>query len=744
MKQFLFFLLVCSTLSTSAQQGDTNLDVETRPIPEKIKVLWDTSLNLSNRDINSEIALLEAYINDLHIATIEVSKFSDGVYESRSFKCPDNCNELYSYLQASDYNGASNYSELLQKNKPQAEAVLLFTNGITLFEPLDYAIDIPVFIINSKREAAHNYLYELAAATQGSYVNLKKFSPTEALTFLKFYTKESLLHNDKAATDNLYYGVVFGEDKSPIQGATVRIKNSFKEVQTESNGRYKIVAAPGDVLEISAFGMIKKDTILSENKKTHIPLVADGELLDEVLLQQKNKGKESVDAVFGNQKREAVGYSLGQKFTSEDIQPYHTTLAQILVRMPGVIIEGVDGINEKFVFRKTQNASFLNGGKTYPAIILDGLLIDQASQRVPFINPLTIESITLLKSALSTVRFGQLAAYGAIVIKTKDYDYDAPLPENTALVKGNEYNERPPLHMQAKANLPKPDYVVSLERSTTFDEAKSIYFKQLRSKKNNIEFYLKAATYFERWNGNFANAIRSNIAAVAPRNPKALKILAYEFEEKGYYKRAQYINEQLVNLQPKDVQSYRNLALIYVKNKEYELAATLYKQMLYNTIPNVDFTPVEDIVINEFRHLIANHKSQINYEGLPSALLGVGFKKEIRVVLEWNHPAAEYEVQFVSPDKKFFSFSHTAFNNKSLLQSEIDFGYFMKEFIVDDGEKGPWLVNIRYLGDDGDQVPLVLKYTRYKNYGTPQETSAMKVIQLDKFQNKFTLDSFTN
>ncbi|MEL6810065.1 MAG: TonB-dependent receptor plug domain-containing protein [Bacteroidota bacterium] len=744
------FLIVACTLAmtSSAQNSANNSAIETkdpRPNPDKISILWDTSLKLNSRSIDKELQLLKLYVENIGSVSVSVSKFSNTIYESKNFSCNSGCEELFTYLKTSEYNGASNFSGLLDKNSEKADVVLVFTNGISVFEPLESRLEIPVFTVNSKKEAEHALLQEVAAASEGSYIDLTARTPQDALEYLlNKIEDDSYTPPVKEGTAAMYYGVVHS-DGNPIQGAVVRIKNSFNEVQTESNGRYKIAAQAGDILEISALGMVTKDTLLTDTKKTHIPLVADGELLDEVLLQKKRKAEETVETPFGNQKREAVGYSLGQKFTSADIQPYHTSLRQILVRMPGVIIEGNEGIDEKYVFRKTANASFQNSGKTYPAIVLDGLLIDQQTQRVPFIDPNTIESITLLKSALSTVRFGQLAAYGAIVIETKDYDPGEVVKrENTALVKGNEYDETVTTLEQATSNLGKSNYLVTLEKSSSFEEAKALYYKQLKYEKNNIDYYLTVAPYFERWNQGFASDILSNIAAVAPRNVKALKVLAFQYEKNKELEKARYIYEQLINVQPQDLQSYRDLALIYTQTGEYDLAATLYRQMIYNTIPNVDFAPVQDIVINEFRHLIKNHKSKINYEGLPNELLSLDFKKDIRIVLEWNHPAMEFDIQIVNPEKKYFSFSHTAFNNKELLQNEIDEGFFMKEFIIDDGEKGSWMVNIRYLGQHNDNVPLILKYTMFKNYGTPKETKVMKTLQLDKYQDKITLDNFIN
>ena len=735
MRQNLFFFFLCCSVVGVAQNNESTIPSDTRLIPEKISLLWDTSLPLTSRNTLQEFELLQHYLSTLNSVQIVVSKFSTTVYDSKVFDCSQGCPELYEYLTDSEYNGASNYSELLQKNKSKADVALVFTNGISLFKPLDSQLKIPIFIVNSKKEADHLGLKEFALATEGAYINLTSKSVEKALPYL---TSSLVDTEDYEITTNdgtiWYYGVVHSGN-IPIQGAAVKVKNSFNEVQTANNGRYKIAAKIGDVIEISALGMKNKDTLLTNSQKTHIPLVPEGELLQEVVLrpEKEEKEKEKVRTAFGIKSKKAVGY-MTQSITKDQISPADINAFEVLLRQ-----QGVELYNAKLYFTKS-----ISINRTPVLIYLDGIPVAQSILKT--IDARLIEDITLLKTLAGTVRFGTLGVGGVILITTvnsKEAEAIAKA-ENTALVKGNEYNESVKTFELLKSAQPKSNYLLALEKTTSFEAAKNLYYKQLKYERNNIDYYLEIAPYFKRWNKDFSNAILSNIAAVAPTNVKALKILAYSYEENNKPESARYIYEQLINLQPQDIQSYRDLALIYAQTGEYELAATLYRQMVYNTIPNVDFAPIQDIVVNEFRHLIKNHKSQINYKGLPNELLSLEFKQDIRIVMEWNRPATAFDVQIVNPDDKYFNFSHTAFNNKELLQQEIDEGFHMKEFIIDDGEKGRWMINIRYNGEVDSNIPLLLKYTLYRDYGTAKETRVMKTIQLDQFQDKLTLDSFVN
>ena len=65
-----------------------------------------------------------------------------------------------------------------------------------------------------------------------------------------------------------------------------------------------------------------------------------------------------------------------------------------------------------------------------------------------------------------------------------------------------------------------------------------------------------------------------------------------------------------------------------------------------------------------------------------------------------------------------------------------------EEYIIDDAESGEWIINIECFTDEVTTNPSYLKYSVFKNYGLPNETKEVKVIQLCKYQQKVTLDRF--
>jgi uncharacterized protein YfaP (DUF2135 family) len=164
--------------------------------------------------------------------------------------------------------------------------------------------------------------------------------------------------------------------------------------------------------------------------------------------------------------------------------------------------------------------------------------------------------------------------------------------------------------------------------------------------------------------------------------------------------------------------------------------------MLSNSIDGVDFSGLQQPITDELMHLLAFQRSKVDYRDLLADLLTAKFKQDLRIVFEWNDPNAEFELQFVNPQKKFFKWAHTKFDNRERMLDEIKKGYTTEAYIIDDAEAGEWIINIEALNETSDINPNYLKYTIYKNYGLPSETKTVKVIQLENLKQKVTLDKF--
>lgn len=197
---------------------------------------------------------------------------------------------------------------------------------------------------------------------------------------------------------------------------------------------------------------------------------------------------------------------------------------------------------------------------------------------------------------------------------------------------------------------------------------------------------------------------------------------------------AKRIYEKIAQLKPKEAQSYRDLALVYRETGYYQKALDLYKKIQTNFYPGVNFSGMQKIMDHEMRNLIAQHSQELDLVGVPEHYLKQ-VDYDARIVFEWNDRDAEFELQFVNPQKKFFTWSHTKEQNAERLIEEKEQGFNSEEFLLIDAEKGEWLINVEN-NTQNSQKPVVLKYTVYRNFSKATETKESKLLVLTNLKEK--------
>ncbi len=522
----------------------------------------------------------------------------------------------------------------------------------------------------------------------------------------------------------------------PLQGVIVKIKNTLVEAQTDVNGNYSIAAKKNQVLVFNFIGMKSVEISVGDHQNIDIQLETDATILDEVeLFGEKKKAEKLIDLGLGGKKSfDALGYDV-KIMTTKDIKPHYNNLFDLLNGQFAGVVMGYDEKQNPIVYIPGRQGSINNNA----AAIFD--IDGQIFASFPPMDVQQIETIAIIKSLAGTNKYGSEGRGGVVVIRTKIFSATkAEAEKPSALVTGNDYNEN---LLSINTLAPVPIYLQSLQNATTFEDAKDVYITLKQDKENlSIPFYLNVAEYFLRWNAKYALDILSYAEGLAKDNPKALKTIAYKYEELNKLENALLVYQRIAKIRPKDSQSYRDLAWIYSATGFYSEAMRLYKQMLNTSIEGVDFTGIQQTMTEELMHLLALHRSEVQFTDLPGDLLTARFKQDLRIVFEWNDPNAEFELQFVNPQKKFYKGSHTKFNNRERMLDEIKNGYTTEAYIIDDAEAGEWIINIESLNEEPSINPNYLKYTIFKNYGLENETKTVKVIQLHDIKQKVMLDTF--
>lgn len=706
-----------------------------RKQPKNITLLWDTSLSAVQRDLDKELEFLKQYLATLNKVNITLIPFSQEVKHAKRFAIKDgNATALLQEIKSFTYNGATNFDQLLTGGSTP-DTYLIFTDGQATFGNYNSIYNVPIFYVNSHKNADRSAMQNSSEQSGGYFVDLYVSEVNTALSQMQKDMDD--FRNFNATEDQLIKGTVT-HNGEPIQGAMVTVKGTLQQTQTDVNGQYTIPALEGDVLK---FKFLSMNTEIREVKNNSalmdITFTSEAKILEAISIKASKKDTLKGDDMMILGKREdkrALGTSR-YTLTSDEFPKSAIYLSDIIrSRFPGVQVFGF-GDRATYLIRGVH--SFNN--QAQPLWIVDDAVF---SSPPIFLQPSRIESISVAAGLASAARYGSIARGGVFIVKTKKgAKYKSP-GEDTMLVKGNDYKENPPsidLYYQS------PEYVYQLKRTNSLEGALQLYYSLRPKHLNEVPFYQYAAWYFYRYNTAIGNEILSNIAEIAWDNPQALRSLAYHLEANQQGKSAIPIFERIYELQQdKSAQVYLDLARIYSEHKMPHKAYNIYKRILANDEKKFDFLPILEQAEWQFQKFANLYRNYIPKDELPKMFSSVK-TLPVKVVLDWNDPMAEFEVQFVNPNKKYFVWSRSYVTDGPMIDTEIKNGVYSKQFIVDKNLPGEWIVNIKSLNDVySKENPVYLKYTIYTNYGLPTETKEIKFINLYNQNEKATVDKFKN
>ena len=205
-------------------------------------------------------------------------------------------------------------------------------------------------------------------------------------------------HNVKAS------GIVTDEAGEPLVGVSVLVKGTTLGSITDLKGRFSLDVPEGSTFEISYIGY-KTQIVKAERTPMNIVLKEDTQKLDEVVV-----------VGFGTQKKVNLTGAVSA-VTGDDISKRPVANAAILLQgqIPGLRVNqglGQPG-GEGTSFRIRGQGTFSSAGSD-PLILINGVPGSMTN-----LDPSVIESVSVLKDAVSAAIYGARAANGVILVTTK-------------------------------------------------------------------------------------------------------------------------------------------------------------------------------------------------------------------------------------------------------------------------------------------------------------------------------------
>ena len=707
MRKYLLLLIAISICHSLSSQE----------IIKKVTLLWDTSYSMIDRNLDNDLDYLNEYFLKNSNTQVTLVKFSNDIILNQTYSIKkSNWLDLKKELQSTTYDGSTNYNKI---KTPKTDEVLLFSDGFT-YDTKFPKINSPLIVISSNKEYNTDFLKTITKGSKKEFINLKTIQSDKSIT------SEFKTINGRVSDENGY-----------LSDVTVISRGNNTQTVTDSLGNFSIEAQNRGILE---FRYIGKNTILSRVSESPVKniFMTDGNMvLDELVLE--NKKQELVENGYGKLDKKRLGYSI-ETLEGNKIIPSNTDVKDAVDgKFAGVKI-GANADLSQFVGRGRYTTIL---GNQYGLVVVDGLAIKQSNSSMGagfiadtgFINPENIESITYLKGLAATNIYGSDGSNGVLLIKTKTGSSSFKKKKKRQLGNTPIYNE----YVEIEEIINEP-YIKEISQTTTIQDAYKMYLSQRKLYGNDINFFFDIASYFKNWNNLYlVKRILSNVLEINKNlDVEILRILAYKYDEFEMFEESINVYEQLISFEPSESQSYRNLALSYQLNKQFTEAQEIYNKIHYNQYSEVNsFNGLKQTINAEYKNLVALHNSTLLATNIPEF-----YKKkaeyDTRIIFEWSHFDAEFDLQIVNPQKRYFTWSHTQKEEASRFMKETSQGYGLEEFFITKKDKGEWLFNLTYYGKKtGDNsMPSYVKVTVYSNFGKPTQTKKVTVKELNDLNKK--------
>jgi len=537
---------------------------------------------------------------------------------------------------------------------------------------------------------------------------------------------------------------VFGkvtDGKNPIENVNITVLDSDRATATDTDGRYEIAVETGDKVRYSYTGLRTIEIRIEDVTRVLNPImIPEVNELDEVkVTASKRRSQKDLKEDYSSNKRiikTAYGFLDADRtpgrigfMHEEEINPINLCILDLLRGQFADLVISGDCSSGGVAISMRASGSLGNASKVIYDI--DGLITEDAPIWLDVNN---IKRIAYLNRLALAVPYGHIGSGGIIVINTKtSFDKKEALVDKARLK--NNYSDGSELSRQEVAKN-APGYLKELRSSGSFEESKKIFERYHATYSNSPYFLLDAYTHFVEEHDEmlYADGIIDEHFGRYANNPVLLKSLAYIYESQGRYEKASETYKEVFILRPNYVQSYRDMAKSYRDLDEPRQAATMYARYEYlidEGFLEQDTIGFGPIMNREFNNLLLLEKGTL-VEGMKAQKLFVAEEdfKGTRLVFEWSDGEAEFELQFVNPEKQYHKWKHSMLDNAEEIEREKDFGYNVKEYLVDGSLPGTWQVNVNYLGNKS-LTPAYLKATVYYGYGTRAQRKETMVFKLD-------------
>ena len=739
-----------SKIFTHAQDNSTffyaNLDVKSqdkpKTMPNKIAIVWDTSLSGGKRNIEKEKELLKAYLKKVNNVSVVFIPFNmeQGTAKKLNVKGGD-VSALIKIIDEVVYDGATRLSSL-SLNKIDADEILLFTDGVNTFDKQTKTAlpKVPVYIINSSSEYEPALLKVWANKTYGSFINLISEDSKKALSLLI----NRPLRIVKYKTNKI-------KDIYPPAGTEVGENISISGILTGSDADLDVVLGYDEAHIVST-------EKLSVQSGGNNPAVARLWAIQKIhdLEQDPQGNKKEILALGQAYSIVTSGTSLLVLESAADYARYNITPpAELLNEYNRIVKDNSDKETKdkkdawkdsaeqadkvKEWWKKTFEAPAKKANEPYkPLEQIERLEdVDEEAFAADVADMNLVRESAYVGTTHNSVRMSR-AARSFVAENVSDsmsyeeaaFDGDmlagdvSSAKADTAAIKVKSWDPDTPYMRILKASKDAELYADYLKLKTGYQDQPSFYFDI------TDEFIRRGKT-------KEALVILSNITEMKLDNVELLRIAANKLMQIKEYSYAVELFEKITQLRDEDPQSFRDLALAYWAKGDYQKAFDWFYYVLEHNWQRSN--EVKQVVFVELNNLLFQHP-KLKKKDLPKELV-FNMPVDIRIVMAWSSDNTDMDLHVIDPLGEECYYGHKLTAAGGRYAHDFTQGFGPEEFMLKKAVNGKYEIRTNSFADRRQSIsgPTTVYLDIYTNYSRPNQKHERVFVRTENVKERNTI-----
>lgn len=729
----------------------TTLDVPTsvkdKKLPQNLAVLWDVSLSGANRDVKREKEILLSYLKKIKNVDVSFVQFNIEQQNVQKFSIKNGeITAIEKYIDEIVYDGATQFKSL-KLDKLNVDEFMLFTDGVSTYaKDDDLALPSkPLYIINSSKTFEPERLKGWADQTLGAFINLNTMDEAKALDKLTHQSLRIVKYTNNNISE--VYPVIGTEVNGNINiSGVLNGEQGNIEIQLGYNANDIVksqeveIQKGGDNSAVARLWAVQKIDYLEQNaKKNKQEILKLGQLYSIVtdntsLLVLENASDywryhidppddlgaeyDRLQKNFDQEEHQKQDSALNEALSmaqhvkewwqkSFDINPIKRQKYEQLKAQSSVqnLVRRATGYIEEMVDGHAAEDGGTGSVSDYEADWQDTLTADTSAAPVYAIDR---------QGQVRTESNGHLAASA-----------DAKMVSADSVPQGK---------IQVKPWDPDTPYLKILKASKD-NELYSDYLKLKTGYADQPSFYFDIVDEFiRRGQKDRALIVLSNISEMQLDNVELIRIVANKLLQMNETSMAVELFEKITELRGEDPQSFRDLALAYQEDGQYQKAFDTFYQIMQKHWDR--FNEIKQIIFVEMNNLLALHP-EIDTKDINKEFI-FPMPVDIRIVLGWSTDNTDIDLHVIDPLNEECYYRHKDTQIGGRYTCDFTRGFGPEEFMIKKAANGKYIIRTNNFGDHRQSIsgPSTLYLDIYTNYGKKNQTKERLLIRAGQVKDK--------